>query len=218
MGQGDAPANLQEAVDRSFQAQWGGKRFCLITAIVLLVLAVISGIVLALARNWFEGASAALNAAEISALVTSFVCLIASVMFALESLIRLQRERGQTPDRVIHAALCLSAVAVAGLLFLFFLSLESGAMRPGLNRIIKFIVFLFSGLVWLGSVVMNSAAITIIVSRRSELLEVNNTNQGTSLLFRRGHSMEIVKLSIAALIPLIIFVIALLMAGGTYIL
>jgi len=34
------------------------------------------------------------------------------------------------------------------------------------------------------------------------------------VLFRKGHSTEIIKLSIAALIPVILFVVALLMAGA----
>jgi len=65
---------------------------------------------------------------------------------------------------------------------------------------------------------MSSAAIAMLVTRRSDLLEVNNTSEGTALVFRRGHSGEIVKLSIAALIPLIIFVVLLLLTGMTYIL
>ena len=54
MGENEAPEDLQEAVERSYQAQWGGRRFCLVTAIVLFVLAVASGVVLTVAHRWFE--------------------------------------------------------------------------------------------------------------------------------------------------------------------
>jgi hypothetical protein len=61
---------------------------------------------------------------------------------------------------------------------------------------------------------MSSAGVTMLVTHRTDLLEVNNTNEGTALLLRKGHSTEIIKLSIAALIPIILFVVALLLAGA----
>ena len=215
MGNEQRPADLQEAVERSFRAQWGGKRFYLTTAIVFFVLAVVGAIALVVAHTWFK--EPVLRVIEVSALTTSFVCLIAAVLFALEALMRSQRESGQVPDRTIHAALCLSVITVAGILFLFFLLFvvpwDATSINPSVVQTIRFIIFIFSGFVWLGSVVMNSAGITVLVTRRSEMLEVNNTTKGTSLFFKRGYSSEIVKLSIAAVIPLIIFVIAVLMAG-----
>ena len=220
MSESEGPADLQDAVERSYRARWGGRRFCLVTAIVLFVLAVASAIVLWAADMWFSEGASGLKVVQICALTTSFVCLIAGVLFALESLIRWQREKGQLPDRVIHAALSLSVVTVASLVFLFFLSVlpwKSGrGLEPHLANIIKFILFLFSGLAWLASVVMNSAGVTMLVTRRSDLLEVNNTSEGTAVLFRKGHSAEIVKLSVAVLIPFILFVVALIMAAAAY--
>ena len=218
MGQGAGPADLQEAVERSYRAQWGGRRYCFIASIVLFVLAVLSAIVLTTSQRWLGLSGGVLKVAEITTLTTSFVCLIAGVMFALESMMRSQRERGELPDRTIHAALTLSLITVVGLLFLLFMRFalpwETSGIGTSLAGIIQFILFLFCGLTWLGSVGMNSAGITMLVTRRSPLLEVNNTSEGTTLLFKRGYSGEIVKLSIASFIPLIIFVIALLMAGA----
>jgi hypothetical protein len=221
MSESEQPDDLQEAVERSYRIQWGGKRFCLVTAIVLFVLAVLAAVVLSVSRFWFQRTDPILKVVEISALATSFICLMAAVMFAMEALIRSQREHGHVPDRVIHAALCLSVVTVAALaflLFLFFWGGHASGMGSKLAGIVRFIVFLFAGLVWLGSVVMNAAGVTMLVTRRTDLLEVNNTTEGTALLFRRGRSGEIVKLSTAAIIPLIIFVVALLMAGSAHIL
>jgi hypothetical protein len=217
MGENEPPADLQEAVDRSFREQWGGKRFYLTTAVVLFVLAVLGGIVVAFARRWIDPAVTACKVVEISAVVISFVCLNLGVLLALEALIRSQRERGQVPDRSIHAALCLSVVTVASMVFLFLLltaSLQFSGMGTRLAGYIQLIVFLFAGLAWLGSVVMSSAAAAMLLSHRSELLEVNNTTEGTSLLFRRGHSTEMVKLVTAALISLVIFVVFILMTGA----
>ena len=221
MGENEPPSNLQEAVERSFRERWGGKRFCLVTAIVLAVLAVVSAIMVTTAPSLLAQGSGALKVLELAALTTSFVCLIAAVMFALEALVRAQRERAQVPDRVIHFALCLSVVCLADLLFLFFLSAgswESSGMGPRLVGIIRFVVFLFASLTWLGSVSMTSGAIAMLATHRSDLLEVNNTTEGTALVFRRGHGGEIVKLSVAALIPLIIFVVGVLIVGTTHIL
>jgi len=222
MGENGDAGDLQDAVERSYRAQWGGRRFCLITAVVLFVLAVLSAVVFVVARDWFGLNKSSLKAVELCALTTSFVCLLVAVMSALEGLIRWQREKGQFPDRTIHAALCLSAVTLAGLAFLFFLFSVSWAgggigERDGTARVIRFVVLLFSGFVWLGSVVMNSAGVTMLVTRRSDLLEVNNTTEGTALLFRKGRSAEIVKLSVAALIPVILFVTALLIAGAYFV-
>ena len=216
MAENQGPADLQEAVERSYRARWGGRRFCFVTAIVLLVLAVLSAIVL-VAGAAFGLSKAGLKVVEIAALTTSLVCLIAAVMSGLEALVRWQREKGQLPDRVIHAALCCSAVTIASLMFLFFVSTQSWEGRgidDKLAGIIKFILFLFSGMLWLASAAMSSAGATMLVTHRTDLLEVNDTNEGTALLFRKGHSAELVKLSIAALIPLILFVVALLMAGA----
>lgn len=217
MAENHGPADLQEAVERSYRVQWGGRRFCLITAIVLLALAVLSAVVLLAARAWFGLSPGGLRVVELAALTTSLVCLIAAVMFGLEALVRWQREKGQLPGRVIHAALCCSAVTVASLIFLFFMSTqvwEDPGIGDKLAAIIKFILFVFSGMAWLASVVMSSAGVTMLVTRRTDLLEVNNTDEGTALLFRKGHSAEIIKLSIAALIPLILFVVALLMTAS----
>ncbi|MFH1730063.1 MAG: hypothetical protein ABIF82_00250 [Planctomycetota bacterium] len=217
MAENHGPADLQEAVERSYRARWGGRRFCFVTAIVLLVLAVLSAVVLLAARAWFGLSPGGLRVVELAALTTSLVCLIAAVMSGLEALIRWQREKGQLPDRVIHAALCCSAVTIASLVFLFFVSTQSWEGRGidhKLAGIIKFILFLFSGMAWLASAAMSSAGVTMLVTHRTDLLEVNDTNEGTALLFRKGHSAELVKLSIAALIPLILFVVALLMAGA----
>lgn len=216
MAENHAPADLQEAVERSYRARWGGRRFCFVTAIVLLVLAVLSAVAL-VAGTAFGLSKTGLKVVEIAALTTSLVCLIAAVMSGLEALIRWQREKGQLPDRVIHAALCCSAVTIASLVFLFFVSTQSWEGRgidDKLAGIIKFILFLFSGMVWLASAVMSSAGVTMLVTHRTDLLEVSDTNEGTALLFRKGHSAELVKLSIAVLIPLILFVAALLMAGS----
>lgn len=216
MAENHAPADLQEAVERSYRARWGGRRFCFVTAIVLLVLAILSAVVL-VASAAFGLSKTGLKVVEIAALTTSLVCLIAAVMSGLEALIRWQREKGQLPDRVIHAALCCSAVTIASLVFLFFVSTQSWEGRgidDKLAGIIKFILFLFSGMAWLASAVMSSAGVTMLVTHRTDLLEVSDTNEGTALLFRKGHSAELVKLSIAVLIPLILFVAALLMAGS----
>lgn len=214
MSENKKPADLQEVVDRSYRVQWGGKRLYLTSAIVLFALAFLSGVALVAADDWFGIEGQMLHVVELSALVTSFVCLIVGVLFALESLRRSQRERGQVPDRRIHAALSLSVVTVASLLFLFFLFFDPGAMKLASARVIRLVIFIFSGFTWFGATCMSSAAFTIIASRRSDLLEVNNTNQGTALVFRKGRSAEIVKLSVAALIVLITFVVALLMAGA----
>jgi len=216
MAENHGPADLQEAVERSYRARWGGRRFCFITAIVLLVLAVLSAVVLVTGAA-FGLSKTGLKVVEIAALTTSLVCLIAAVMSGLEALIRWQREKGQLPDRVIHAALSCSAVTIASLVFLFFVSTQSWEGRgidDKLAGIIEFILFLFSGMAWLASAVMSSAGVTMLVTHRSDLLEVNDTNEGTALLFRKGHSTELVKLSIAVLVPLILFVVALLMAGA----
>jgi len=219
MADKEAPTNLQEAVDRSFQVQWGGKRFCLISAVVFFVLAVLSAVILIFAADWFRPSDAVLKVVEISALATSFVCLIAAVQFAVQVMVRAQREKGQLPDRNIHAALSLSLVTVAGILFSLFmyaLKWEARGVQPKLAGIIMFIIFLFSGLAWLGSVVMNSAAITLLVTRRTDMLEVTNNTEGTSLTFKRGSSGDIVKLCISSLISFIIFLISLLMAGSPF--
>jgi len=154
MGENGDAGDLQDAVERSYRAQWGGRRFCLITAVVLFVLAVLSAVVFVVARDWFGLNKSSLKAVELCALTTSFVCLLVAVMSALEGLIRWQREKGQFPDRTIHAALCLSAVTLAGLAFLFFLFSVSWAgggigERDGTARVIRFVVLLFSGFVWL---------------------------------------------------------------------
>jgi hypothetical protein len=216
MGDSDAPADLQEAVERSYRAQWGGKRFYIITTVVFLVLAITGGVACVIAQGAFGMTGTALTVAEISAMTTSFVCLIAAVMFGMQALMRAQRERGQLPDRTIHHALSLSAVTLAGLIFLFYLfavNWSDSGMGLKMVGVIKFIIFLFSGLAWLGSVIMCSAAIAMLITQRSDMLEVNSTTEGTALLLRRGHSGEITKLSIAAIIPLILFVIAILMVG-----
>ena len=54
--------------------------------------------------------------------------------------------------------------------------------------------------------------ITMLAGRRSDMLEVNTTAEGTAVLFRKGHSTEVVKLCIAVIIPLILFITAILMA------
>ena len=217
MGENQGPADLQEAVERSYRAQWGGRRFCLVTAIVLFVLAVLSAAALLAAEPWFQLTTTGLKIVEIATLTTSIVCLIAAVLFAVEAVARWQREKGQLPDRAIHAALCCSLVTLAGLVFLFFLSTQewkAPGIDSGLASVIKFVLFLFAGVVWLASVVMSSAGVTMLVTHRTDLLEVNNTNEGTALLFRKGHSTEIIKLSIAALIPVILFVVALLLVSA----
>ncbi len=215
MDENQGPADLQDAVERSYRAQWGGRRFCLFTAIALFVLAVSGAVVLVFAEAWF--AASALKVIEIATLVTSLVCFIVAVLFGLEAVVRLQREKGQLPDRVIHTALCCSVVTLAVLVFLLFLYSQTWK-APGIDvsmaNIIKFVLFLFSGIMWLASVVMSSAGVTMLVTHRTDLLEVNNTNEGTALLLRKGHSTEIIKLSIAALIPIILFVVALLLAGA----
>lgn len=215
MGENQGPADLQDAVERSYRAQWGGRRFCFVTAVVLFVVAVSSAVVLVGADAWF--AESALKVIETTSLVTSLICLIAAVLFALEAIVRLQREKGQLPDRAIHLALCCSIVTLASLVFLFFLSTQEWK-APGIDRdlagIIKFVLFLFSGVVWLASVAMSSAGVTMLVTHRTDLLEVNNTNEGTALLFRKGHSTEIIKLSVAALIPVILFVVALVLVSA----
>ena len=217
MGENQGPADLQEAVERSYRAQWGGRRFCFVTAIVLFIVTVLSAAALLAAEPWFHLTAAGLKIVEIATLVTSLVCLIAAVLFALEAVVRLQREEGQLPDRAIHIALCCSIVTLASLVFLFFLSTQKW-QGPGIDQdlanIIKFVLFLFSGIMWLASTVMSSAGVTMLVTRRTDLLEVNNTNEGTALLFRKGHSTEIIKLSIAALIPVILFVVALLLVSA----
>jgi len=216
MAEREGPADLQDAVERSYRAQWGGRRFYLSTAVALFVLAVIAGIVLVIAPKWFGLDGAALKVVELACIVTSFVCLIGGVLALVESITRLQRERGQLPDRTIHAALSLSTITVAGLVYYFFLAElpwnKIGFPEQGLIDVIKVIVFLFCGLAWLASVGMSSAGITMLLTRRSDLLEVNNTNEGTAFVFRKGHSSELVKLSIATLIPFILFVVAMMMA------
>ncbi len=213
MSENKRPEGLQEAVERSYRAQWGGRRFYLVTSIVLFVIAVTGAAALVVLRRWPELTGHGLKAAEISALAISFICLVFAVLSALESVLRWQREQGQFPDRAIHNALCFSAVTVASLLFLLVVPWEGGTNESSLIRIAKFVVFLFCGLTWLGSVVMDSAGFTLLVTRRSELIDVNNTETGTSLIFRKGHSTEIVKLAIAVVIPFVIFIVALLMAS-----
>ncbi len=216
MGDNSSKEDLQEAVDRSYRAQWGGRRFYLVTSIVFFVLAVLASLAGVLAKTSFGLVGTTLTVVEVSALTTGFVCLIAGVMFGMQALLRAQRERGQLPDRLIHHALSLSLVTLAGLLFLFYLfavDWSDSAMGLKMVGVIKFIIFLFSGLAWLGSVAICSAAIAMLVTQRSDMLEVNNTNEGTALLLRRGHSGEITKLSIASIIPLILFVVAILMVG-----
>lgn len=215
MGENQGPADLQEAVERSYRAQWGGRRFCLITAIALFVVAVASAVVLVFAEAWF--AESAVKIIETATLGTSLVCFVAAVLFGLEVVVRLQREKGQLPDRAIHAALCCSIVTLASLAFLFFLYMQAWkapGIEDGMANTVKFVLFLFSGIMWMGSVVMSSAGVTMLVTHRTDLLEVNNTNEGTALLFRKGHSTELIKLSIAALIPLILFVVALLLVSA----
>jgi len=217
MGQGAGPADLQEAVERSYRVQWGGRRYCLIAAVVLFVLAGLSALTLTACQSWFRLTETVLKAVEFATLTTSFVCLIVGVLFALEAVIRSQRERGEFPDRTIHIALTLSLITLAGLLFFLFMYAvpwQHSGIGPDKARIIRFILFLFCGITWLGSVVLDAAGITMLVTRRSDLLEVNNTAEGTALLFKRGYSGEIVKLCIATLIPLIIFVIGMLMVGA----
>jgi len=212
------PADLQEAVERSYRVQWGGRRYCTIAAIVLLVLSGLTGLMLTVARHWFTFPPTVLRVVEFSALTTSFICLIAAVLFALEAVIRAQRERGDLPDRTIHFGLTLSVITLAGLLFLLFtlaIPWNAGGIGESHARIIRFILFLFCAVAWLGSVAMCSAGVTMLVTRHNSLVEVNNTSEGTSLLFKRGYSGEILKLSIASLIPLIIFVVTLLMVGVT---
>jgi len=208
--------DLQDAVERSYRAQWGGRRFCLVTAIVLFALAVAAGCVLVVAHRWFGLTEGVLKLVEVSALAAGFVCLTVGVLSALEALVRWQREKDQVPNRIIHLALCLSVVTLAGLVFLVFvssLSLGDRGIGSDLAAVIRFVLFLFCALVWLASVVMSSAGITLLVSRRSDLLAVNSTTEGTALLFRKGHTAEIVKLCVAALIPLILFVVGFLMAS-----
>ena len=218
MGDSEKPADMQEAVEHSYRVQWGGRRFCVVAAVVLFVLALLSGGVLVAAHAWFGLTAAGLKIVEIAALVTSLICLIACVLLALEALVRWQREKGQLPDRVIHGALCCSAVTIAGLVFYFFLLLQPWGGDRGIDkdlaRVIQFILFFLCGLVWLSAVVLSSAAVAMLVTRRTDLLEVNNTEGGTSLLFRKGHSTEIIKLAVAAAIPFILFIVALLMAGA----
>jgi len=217
MGESQSPTDLQEAVERSYRAQWGGRRFCLIVAIVLFALAVLSSVVLLVAESWFALTEPGLKIVEIAMLTTSLVCLIAAVLFGMEAVVRWQREKGQLPNRAIHAALGCSLVTLASLVFLFFLSTQAWA-TPGIDAalagIIKFVLFLLSGIAWLATVAMSSAGVTMLVTHRTDLLEVNNTDEGTAVRFRKGHSTEIIKLSIAALIPVILFVVALLMAGA----
>jgi hypothetical protein len=212
------PADIQEAMEREFRVQWGGKRFCAATATALFILAAIGAMITLFARGFVN--DVALKITELSALVTSFVCLVTGVVFALDALIRAQRERGQLPDRTIHFALSLSVITLAVLVFFGFLGLApwaNSAIAPpasSMLQTIQFIVFLFAGLVWLASVVMNAAGVAILLTRRSDLLEFSNTNEGTTLLFRRGYSSEITKLAIGSLISLIIFVVALLIVGS----
>ncbi|MFO7900177.1 MAG: hypothetical protein R6V58_14100 [Planctomycetota bacterium] len=216
MSEDQGPANLQEAVERSYRVQWGGRRYCTIAAVVLIVLSVLSGFMLTVASRWFVFGTTVLKIVEFSAMTTSFICLIAAVLFALEAVIRAQRERGELPDRTIHFGLTLSVITLAGLLFLLFMVVMPWS-RDGIGesqaKIIRFILFLFCAVAWLGAVVMCSAGITMLVTRHNSLVEVNNTSEGTNLLFKRGYSSEILKLSIASLIPLIVFVVALLMVG-----
>ncbi|MFW6107726.1 MAG: hypothetical protein ACOC70_00870 [bacterium] len=216
MSEDQGPANLQEAVERSYRVQWGGRRYCTAAAVVLLVLSVLSACLLTVASHWFNLGSTVLKIVEFSALTTSFICLIAAVLFALEAVIRAQRERGELPDRTIHFGLTLSVITLAALLFLLFMVVMPWS-REGIGesqaKIIRFILFLFCAVAWLGSVVMCAAGVTMLVTRHNSLVEVNNTSEGTNLLFKRGYSSEILKLSIASLIPLIVFVVALLMVG-----
>lgn len=214
MSEKKGPSDLQEVVDRSYRVQWGGKRLYLTSATILFAVAFVSAVALVAVENWFGITGEMLYVIQLSAIVTSFVCLIVGVLFALEALRRSQRERGQTPDRRIHAALSLSVVTVASLLFLFLLFFDPGVMELTSARVIRLVIFLFSGFTWFGAACMSSAAFAIITARRSDLLEVNNTSKGTALVFRKGRSADIAKLSVAVLIVLITFVVALLMAGA----
>jgi len=217
MSETPAPGDLQEAVERSYRAQWGGRRFCLVVAIVLVVLSLLAGAALVVAKPWFSLSPSGLKIVEIAALTTSFVCLVLAVLAGLEALVRWQRERGQFPARSIHYALLFSIITVATLAFLCFVHTQSWVGRGielRLANVIEFILFLFAGMVWLCAVVMSSAGITMLVTRRTDLLDINDTDEGTALLFRKGHSAEIIKLSIASIIPLILFVVALLIGGA----
>ena len=213
----DEPTDFQEVVERSYRAQWGGRRFYTLTAILLLVIAIASAVSLPFVRGWQALNEAALQPIEITLLTTTFVCLIVAVMSALEAVRRWQRERGLLPDRAIHSALLLSMITAVGLafiLFLYILPWENSAIDDKLRQIIRFLVALVCGLVWLGSVVMSSAAITMLITRRNDLLEVTSAKEGTAVLFRKGQGADIVKLAAAVLIPLIIFVTVLLLASA----
>ena len=217
MGTNEEPTSFQEVVERSYRAQWGGRRFYVTTAVVLFIIAILSAAILPLVRQeWVDFTSSVKEAVEISALVTSFLCLIGSVLAGAEALIRWQRERSQFPSKAVHAAMTLSVITFASLAFLLYLFADStwkDSSIVDLQQTIRFVVLLATGLVWMSSIVITSAGISLMIFRRSEMLEVNNTPEGTALFFRKGHSTEVVKLCIATLIPLIIFITALLMSS-----
>jgi len=213
----DEPTDFQEVVERSYRAQWGGRKFYTVTAVLLLVIAVGCAIALPFVRDWQALNESALQPIELTLLTTTFVCLIVAVMSALEALRRWQRERGLMPDRAIHSALVLSTLTVVGLGFFLFLRIlpwENSTIDERLQQIIRFLVALVCGMVWLGSVVMSSAALTMLITRRNDLLEVTSAKEGTAVLFRKGQGADIVKLAVAVLIPLIIYVTALLLASA----
>ncbi len=211
----EEPTDFQEVVERSYRAQWGGRRFYLATAVVLFILALICGALLPIVRqSWFTLNDGAKKGVEITALVASFICLIAAVIAAMEALLRWQREKGQIPEKAIHLALSLSVITVATLIFLLYLFADAtwrDSKIVDAQHTIRRIVLLFAALVWMGSIVTDSVGITMLASRRSDMLEVNTTNEGTAVLFRKGHSTEVVKLCIAVIIPLILFITAILM-------
>lgn len=213
----DEPTDFQEVVERSYRAQWGGRRFYTVTAILLLIIAIASAVALPLVRKWQVLNEGALQPIEITLIITTFACLIVTVMSALEAVRRWQREQGLLPDRAIHSALVLSMVTMVGLafvLFLYILPWENSAIDEKLRQTIRFLAVLVCGLVWLASVVMGSAAITMLITRRNDLLEVTTAKEGTAVLFRKGQGFDIVKLTTAIIIPLIIFVTVLLLASA----
>jgi len=216
IGDREESTDFQEVVERSMREQWGRRRAYLVTAVLLFAVAVASAVAIFVVRDQLSREPAALQAVELSALAVTFLCLIASAMTALESVRRWQREKGQIPEKSIHIALTLSMVTVAGTLFLLFLyqmPWTGSALSIALIRVIRFVALAFATVVWIGAVVMSSAGVTMLLTRRSDLLEVHSSSEGTSVLFRKGRSTEIAKLSLAILIPLIVFVATVVMAG-----
>lgn len=209
--------DFQDVLERHYAEQWGNRRFYLASAIFLLIVAILSAAVIPLAENKsiLTLSKNALTAVQLSALTTGFVTLVAGVMMALGSLIRWQREKGQFPDSWIHISLCLSALTVASIGYLYYLHATSWDRSPikGMISNVEFIVILFGGLVWLSSVIISSMAITMLFTRKSDLLEVSNSMDSTSLVFKKGHTTEIVKLSVAVLIQIIVYLTVLLMGA-----